>query len=493
MSDAVERLDLSESALVLIAVPPVRRVGPRTLISYSIGAVAYGIKDSGFGTFLLIFYNQVIGLDSAAVGLVVMIALFVDAFVDPAIGVLSDRTRTRWGRRHPWMYASALPIVVGWLLLWHPPQSWGHEAILLRLFVVAVLLRTAISAYEVPSQALTPELTADYDERTRVTAWRYLFGWVGGLGMLLLAYGVFLAPAPGIPNGLLNRSGYTHYAVFGAVVMGIVILVSCIGTHREIPNLPQPAIQKQTLRSHWRELGETVRNRAFVILMLASVCGYTSQGISYSLATYLYTYVWGLTGPVIAYLSISLFGGVIVAFIAAPRLGKRFGKPRTAMIAILLNTVLTTSPYWLRLIDAFPSAGSMILLPILFGFFICSTACAVTAFILAASMMADVVEDSEVKTGRRSEGLFFAGSFFVQKCTGGIGIFASGLILSAVAFPKQAAQGGVPIATLDHLTSTYGVINIMLAVGSAFFFYCFPFGRAEHEARVARLAGSKVG
>ncbi len=201
MSGEPARSDLADPALAPSAVPPVRRVNPRTLLSYSIGAVAYGIKDSGFGTFLLIFYNQVIGLNSAAVGLVVMIALFVDAFVDPAIGVLSDRTRTRWGRRHPWMYASALPIVIGWLLLWHPPENWSHEAILIRLFIVAVLLRTAISAYEVPSQALTPELTADYDERTRVTAWRYLFGWVGGLGMLLLAYGVFLAPAPGIPNG----------------------------------------------------------------------------------------------------------------------------------------------------------------------------------------------------------------------------------------------------------------------------------------------------
>ncbi len=275
--------------------------------------------------------------------------------------------------------------------------------------------------------------------------------------------------------------------------MGVVILISCIGTHREIPNLPQPAIHKQSVGAHWRELGETVRNRAFVILMLASVCGYTSQGISYSLATYLYTYVWGFTGPIIAYLSVSLFGGVIIAFIAAPRLGKRFGKPRTAMVAIVLNTILTTSPYWLRLLDAFPAAGSIVLLPILLGFFICSTACSVTAFILAASMMADVVEDSEARTGRRSEGVFFAGSFFVQKCTGGIGIFASGLILAAVAFPKQAAQGGVPIATLDHLTATYGVINILLALGSAFFFSRFPFGRTEHEARVARLAEKKVG
>ncbi len=164
---------VAEATAGTAAVPAARRLRSGAMGSYAFGAVAYGVKDAGFGTFLLLFYNQVVGLPSATVGLVVMVALLIDAFVDPAVGFLSDRTRTRWGRRHPWMYGSALPIMVGWVLLWNPPAGWGQGATLGWLFACAVLVRTAVSAYEVPSVALTPELSSDYDERTRIMAWRY--------------------------------------------------------------------------------------------------------------------------------------------------------------------------------------------------------------------------------------------------------------------------------------------------------------------------------
>lgn len=467
---------------------PARRLSTGTMASYGFGAVAYGVKDAGFGTFLLLFYNQVVGLPSATVGLVIMMALLIDAFVDPAVGFFSDRTRTRWGRRHPWMYASALPIMIGWLLLWNPPSVMSEPQTLVWLFAMAVIVRSAVSCYEVPSVALTPELTSGYDERTRIMAYRYLFGWVGGLLMLLSAYQYFLAPTPAFPNGLLNRAGYGGFALAGAVFIGVAILVSAFGTHHEIRHLPNPPIVRQTLRESFAELRQTVKNRAFAILMAAGVCAYTIQGISYAMSNYLYTYVWGFKGPVFVYLTIALFSGVFLAFLAAPRLGKTGSKPKAAMGAVLLGAALNTSPYWLRMLGVFPEVGESALLPMLFGFFILGTASNVTGFILGASMMADVVEDSEAKTGRRSEGVFFAGSFFVQKCTSGIGIFFAGIILAVAGFPAKATPGTVPVETIDRLTLIYAGLYIVLACVSAFFFSRFPFGRVEHEARLARLA-----
>nr|WP_183984062.1 MFS transporter [Sphingomonas jinjuensis] len=460
------------------------------MASYGFGAVAYGVKDSGFGTFLLLFYNQVVGLPAATVGFVVMMALVIDAFIDPAVGFLSDRTRTRWGRRHPWMYASALPIMVGWILLWQPPAALSQPTTLVWLFVTAVIVRSAVSAYEVPSVALTPELTADYDERTRIMAYRYLFGWAGGLTMLLSAYLIFLAPTLEYTNGLLNRAGYTGFAITGALLIGTAILVSAIGTHREIPRLPQPQIERQSLAASFAELAETVRNRPFVILMLAGVCAYTNQGISYALSNYLYSYVWGFKGGAFAILTAMLFSGVFVAFLVAPRVGRRFGKARAATAAVAIGAIVQTTPYALRFAGVFPQPGDAALLPAFFTCVIASTACNVTAFILGASMMADVVEASEEQTGRRSEGVFFAGSFLVQKCTSGLGIFASGLILSAAAFPAKAVPGQVPVAVIDRLTLIYLALYLTLACLSAFFFTRFPFGRAEHEARLAALKAS---
>jgi GPH family glycoside/pentoside/hexuronide:cation symporter len=469
--------------------PPARRVSRPITIAYATGAVAYGIKDSGFGTFLLLFYNQVVGVAPGTVGLIIMAALVLDAFIDPAVGALSDRTRSRWGRRHPWMYAAALPIAIGWLLLWNPPHL-SLPLTCVWLFVTAVAVRSAVSCYEVPSQALTPELTGDYDERTRITAWRYLLGWAGGLLMLLLAYRVFLAPTADHPNGLLRGAGYSHMAIVGAVLMVAAILISALGTHREIGRLPRPAIARQTISGHFRELGETLQNRAFLVLILAGLAAYTNQGISYAMANYMYGYVWELHGWALGLVPLALMAGATLAFLVAPRLGRRTSKPRAAIIVTLIGITIQTAPFILRLADAFVTPGTPAFVPVYFLFVGGSTAFNVSGFILGASMMADVVEESEARTGRRSEGVFFAGSFFVQKCTSGVGIFIAGAILALAGFPARAMPGAVPVATIDRLTLIFVVIYLTIGVLSVLAYARFPFGRAEHEARLARLVAT---
>lgn len=468
-------------------VPPEARVSRRTTMAYGFGAAAYGVKDSGFGTFLLLYYNQVVGIPASTVGLVIMCALVLDAFFDLGIGVASDRTRSRWGRRHPWMYAAALPIALGWIALWNPPD-WSQTWQLVWLFLSAVLVRTAVSAYEVPSQALTPELTADYDERTRITAYRYLFGWAGGLLMLGAAYTIFLTPTPEQPNGLLNAEGYVWFGIAGAVLMFVAILVSAVGTHHEIERLPKVPLEKSTLRQALRELVESVNNRAFAILMLAGLCAYTCQGISYALSNYLYSYVWRFEGATFAILPISLFLGVIISFLIAPRVAKRIGKPLTARLFIVIGALLMCSPYALRLLGVFPAFDDPIILYVLFAIFTLQTGFLVSTFMLSASMMADVVEHSEEQTGRRSEGVFYSGAFFVQKCTSGVGIFIAGSILAFAAFPTGANPAEVPVEVIDRLTMIYIGIYLTVASLGAWLFGRFPFGKDEHHARVQAMA-----
>jgi glycoside/pentoside/hexuronide:cation symporter, GPH family len=423
------------------------------------------------------------GLPAGQVGLAIMCALVLDAFIDPAIGALSDRTRGRWGRRHPWMYAAAVPIALGWLLLWNPP-ALSQGAMLVWVFALSVFVRAAVSAYEVPSQALSPELSGDYDERTRIMAYRYLFGWVGAMVMLMVSYGIFFAAEPGQASGLLNRQGYIGFSICSALAMLVAILVSALGTHREIPRLQKAEVRATSVAAHFRELFETIRNPAFAVLMAAGLCYYTAQGVSFALSNYLYAHVWGFRGADFQWLGVILIVGATGAFLLAPRLARRIGKPKAAMSFMAGAALLLSLPYGLRLIGVFPEVGSPALLPALLAIFTVNAMCGISSTILGASMMADVVEHSEAQTGRRSEGVFFAGGFFVQKCTTGLGILAAGQIVAWTGFPEAAQPGTVPATTIDQLTILFALLYLGLGLAAAVLYRRFPFGRAEHQARI---------
>ena len=163
-----------------IAAPKATHLPVRLKVMHGLGSIAYGVKDNGFSTFLLLFYNQVIGLDPGVVGAAIMVALIADAFVDPIIGELTDRTRSRWGRRLPWLYGAPIPLAIMWMLLWHPPEM-SNAMTVAWLIGFAIVVRSLVSMCEVPSVAIVPELTGDYDERTVVMRYRFLFGWGGGL------------------------------------------------------------------------------------------------------------------------------------------------------------------------------------------------------------------------------------------------------------------------------------------------------------------------
>ena len=474
---------MSTAPFTAIATPAARKLGPRSRWSFGLGSIAYGIKDNGFATFLLLFYNQVIGLPDLYVGVAIAAALMVEAFIDPAVGFWSDRTRSRWGRRHPWMYASALPVAVGWIMLWNPPAvSQGFT--LVWLFGSALLVRIALSAFEIPSSALGPELSSDYDERTKLFSYRYLFGWIGGLGMLSLAYAVFLRTGGKVD--LLSGVGYSHMALFAAIVMAAAILISSIGLHHEIEHLPKIVPTEGHLTDHFREFRQTVSNRGFAVLMVAGLFAYTGQGISFALSNYMYQYVWRFEGGDYQYLSGALLLGAVIAFVIAPWLTRGGDKHRVGAAFAFGNALLVVLPYVLRLAGWFPANGSPYLLPILLTLFVVNTACGVGAFILGAAMMSDVVEESEARTGRRSEGVFFAGSFFVQKMVGGLGIFMASMILWFAAFPAAAKPGQVPAAVIDRLTIVFIVLMLTFYTLAAITYSRFPFGRKEHEARLAR-------
>lgn len=463
------------------------RVPLHTKLAYGAGAVAYGIKDNGYSVFLLLFYNQVVGLPAEAVGTIIALALVFDALVDPLIGHLSDRTHTKWGRRHPWLYGSAIPIALSWAMLWHPPEG-TPQTILGYLLIVAIVTRAAIATNEVPSLAMAPEITRDYHERTLVLRYRFLFGWAGGLAMLMAAYGIFLAPPMGAQSGPLAPAGYSAYGIAGALIMAAAVLVSALGTHKRLAHPPLNRIPKKPVREEFRAMRETLSNRAFLMLMMAGLFGYTNQGLGFAMSNYNLGYVWRFAPGEFLIYAMALFGGAVGIFLTVGPIAQRLGKKGAAGFLTVTAATFHMTPYALRLLDLFPEPGTPALLPTFLTLNTIGTAAGIGAMILGGSMMSDVVEASEERTGRREEGLFFAGLLFMQKCATGLGIFIAGLILSVAQFPENARPGQVGDSVLDTYTLLLILVTGTLAVLAALAFTRFPFGRAEHEARLAKLA-----
>ena len=462
-----------------------RRVSMSTKLAYGFGSVAYGIKDNGFAVFLLIFFNQVIGMPAEQVGLAVLIALVADAFFDPVVGHLSDGTRSRWGRRHPWLYGASLPIALSWLLLWNPPQV-SDGVMFFYVIAVAMAVRFSFSAYEVPALAMLPELTRDYDERTEVLRYRFLFGWLGGLVMLYAAYALLLVPEPGYENGVLNPNGYHRYALVGAIVMLVSVVVSALGTHRLI------AKSNHTAEKHaahgLSDFAAALRFRPFQILLAAGICAFANQGLSFALTNYLMLYIWEFPQSVFNIYPFALFAGVALAFFIIGPMSRKLEKPRTAAIAALISLTFGTLPYWLRLIGLFPQNGTTASVVCVLALIALSTTFGICAMILISSMIADVTDASEARTGKRTEGIFFAGFFFMQKCVGGLGILASALILSGAGFPENAKPGEVSSEVIDRLALSFGITTTIIGLLCVYLFTRFPLGRADHEARLAEIA-----
>ncbi|MBU1374976.1 MAG: MFS transporter [Alphaproteobacteria bacterium] len=470
--------------------PTARRLSLPTRLFYGFGSVAFGVKDNGFSYFLAFFYAQVVGLPAQTVGFAIMLALILDAFIDPLVGQLSDNTRSKWGRRHPWMYAAAIPVALSYILIWNPPTGWSQGGQVAYLVAVAVLIRSFISCYEIPSAALAAELTTEYDERTRLLSYRYLFGWAGGLAVYGLALAVFLKPTAEFPVGQLNPQGYANYGLFAGGLMLFAILVTSIGTHRQIPFLRDPPQRRATVATLAREMVGTLHNRNFLMILASSFFLYAGIGLGFAINLYFATYYWEFGAGEIALFALSSLTAAILAFIAAPRLAKRFDKRPTAILLIPAGLAFQIGPIALRLLGAFPANDSPIIFGVIFVTNILSVGLGIVANILFSSMIADVVEDAELKTGRRQEGLFFAAIAFANKSTTGLGIFAAGLIIGAIHFPTGAKPGSVPVDVIRGLGLVYVPTQIVLYCTAALLLLGYGISRASHMDTLRKLAAA---
>src|ERR1700677_4073597 len=256
------------------------RLGLGALAAYGSGTMVQDIVQYGLNTLLLFYLTIVCGLSGSAAGLALGVALVVDAFVDPLVGSLSDNSRSRHGRRHPWMAASAIPIAIAFFMLFSIPSGLtggGLAGVGLFAWALIALLavRIGLSGFIVPYIALGAELSDDYAERSIIVASRVLFSVLAPVVGAFLAFGLFMKGA----GGQTHRDAYPPFALGCGAVVLLTAAVSTLGTLRSRGRLhAAPPAKGAPLGRLTAEVIEVFRNASFRVLFLACLILFIGLG-----------------------------------------------------------------------------------------------------------------------------------------------------------------------------------------------------------------------
>jgi Na+/melibiose symporter-like transporter len=452
--------------------------------------VAQGVAGQALSTSIISqFLFLVVGMPALLVGAAIVISQIVDAVVDPMLGLWSDRVRGPLGRRHPFMYASAVPCAVAFYALWHPPTALGGMWLFTYMLVLLIVVRLFTSMYDIPSAALAPELSKDYHLRTRLFAVRSVFGSIAGGLMMVLLNVVFLRHDATHPLGVLNRAGYSQWGAIAAGLILISILWSSWSTHQLIPTLAVPPRRAAGPAVILAEIIGTLRNPSFIALMASGLVSSVANGIGAALNPYLTLYFWGLS-PQVAGLMLLAYGpAVYIGAAEARRVSSRFGKKPALIGLSALSVIISLAPIALRLVGGMPANGSPLLIPILLACNFLGVTVSMMASVIVASMFADLADDNTVRTGARAEGLLFALNGLIPKISTGVGAFGGSALIAMVGFPAQAQQGTVAPGVLHALGLAYLPLVAVLYAVSIAIIVLYRIDRAAHEANIAQLAG----
>lgn len=468
-------------------------VGVKFKLLYGSGGVIDGITTASLTYFLLFYLTTVCGLSGTQAGTALLVGLLIDAVADPLIGLVSDNTRSRQGRRVPYLLFSTIPLALLFGLLFSIPGWLTGTPLLLYAGAVAMALRVMISVFLLPYVAVGAEVTDDYVERSSIVTWRICFNMLGTFLAIGLGLGVFMAGA----DGLLIRPAYISFGWTCAAIIVLAGLTAAFATRRVLPRLHIVAPSEgPVLRRFLRELGEVFRNRSFVVLFGTVTVFFVAQGAAGALALYLNRYFWNLSTEAV---QIVLIGATLGPFLGAPltALLARFLEKKTLTIANFVVFILTQAWPPLAHMAGLLTGPTAPVIPVLLINAICSGAALVGVAIGAQSMMADATDEHEHRFGVRREALFFSGLTLAVKAASGLGGFIAGVALDVIRFPTaEAAKGGNVVLDPEivrNLGLVCGPLPAAITLLAPIILLGYTLSRQRHATILQELAERRAG
>ncbi len=464
-----------------------RKVAPRSQLAFACSGIpTAGIIGNGLDYFLFFFYSQIIGLSASLTGLAIGIALTCGAVADPIVGYLSDHWQSRWGRRHPFMYASILPLTILYVLVWFPrPGAASQWVLFAYLLAVLILLRLSMTIFDVPVRTMVAELTHDYDERTRLASLPISVGWFTSSVMTIAMYAVWLNDAAEGTGGQTQITGYQQAALVGGVVTLAALLFCTVGLHPEIPHLQLKASDRTPgLRDMQRSFGLLWRNRSMRALLQYGLFAGIGLGITSALWIYQYSFFYGMAS---GQMSLLVIAELLASFAAAPVIRKYVVKGDKKIMAIrflVAYVAISMIPPPLLIWRVLPERGSGDLLHLLLIYEFLDQVLAIVTASLIYSLYADITDDVRLRAGERLEGAIFACQTFMDKGATAIGGLIAGLLLTVIHYPTTAQNEPIPDEILTRLGMSYMASWAVLVAIGIWFISKYEITRAVADAEV---------
>ena len=446
-----------------------------TKLAFGAGDVGPAVATGIMSFFLLYFFTDVARIGAAMAGVILLITKIWDAVNDPLVGMISDRVRTRWGRRRPWFLFGAIPFGVTFFLLFLVPNL-GDSGKFWYYLIVSLMLDTAFTIVNVPYTALTAELTRDYDERTSLNSYRFAFSI--GSGLLAAFFHPIIVNAVKPAGG--EQMGYVVSAAIWAAVSTIPFFFAFWGTyerHTKEEEAPMPLLEG---------LKTTFSNRAFRYVTGIYLLSWIVVQTVSTLVIYYLTY-WLRRAELIPWVLLAVQGSSLIFLFVWNAVSRRIGKKGVytygmgwwIIVSFLLFIVQPTwPPYAIIVLGALAGVG------------------VATAYLVPWAMLPDVIELDELKTGRRREGAFYGFFVLLQKMGLAFALFlvSQGLAFSGYITPPVGATAPIvqPDSALLAIRLMIGPVPALILLAGIFLVQKFPITKQDHEDTLRELSARRA-
>ena len=416
-------------------------------LGYSLGDTASHFVWDMVGFWLLFFYTDVYGISAAAAGTIMLIARFWDMAIDPVIGVVSDRTNTRWGKFRPYILFGAIPYAVLAILTFTTP-NFGETGKILYAGATYILLMTAYATINLPYSALGAVMTGDTYERAGLNTYRFIAGFTGQF----VVTGLALTLAEFFGGG--DKAQGFQYTVFLFAGLSLIFFFITFKATKERVHPP-----KEQVNSLKEDIGNLFKNKAWILLALVGIISFIMFAMQNAAIAYYFKYYLGRENNVQLFNVIGTIA-LIVALPLSKPLAKRFGNKNVFIGSSLISGMFFMLIY-------LPGVNN---LTTIYVFNIIAKMAYAPAVPLLWTMIADSADYGEWTTGRRATGLYFSAAVFAQKAGWGIGAAIAGWILAATSFVPNVVQNDTAITGIKLLVSVIpGILYMSCALFMIFY------------------------